>query len=91
LQEAGVPLEIVTRVVARMSDLNEAIATDTINLGPGFQIGHSFFVPTVGSVYSDGWYERVIDTEIRPLIEEYWFDEPTKAADWRSRLLALST
>ena len=88
LLAAEIPQAIVDRIMSRMIELNDAIANDTVNLGPGFQIGHSFFVPADESSYSDGWYERIIETEIRPLLEEYWFDEPKKAADWRERLLA---
>jgi len=85
---AEIPLAIIDRITLRMTELNQAIASDTVNLGPGFQIGHSFFVPGDESSYSDGWYETIIETEIRPLLEEYWFDDPKKAADWRERLLA---
>jgi 5-methylcytosine-specific restriction protein B len=47
-------------------------------LGPGFQIGHSYFCP-VDQITSDSeWYLNVINTEIKPLIEEYWFDSPEK-------------
>lgn len=88
LLAVDVPQAIIDRITSRMTELNEAIANDTVNLGTGFQIGHSFFVPDDESSFSDGWYERIIETEIRPLLEEYWFDEPKKAADWRDRLLA---
>ncbi|UQD70486.1 DUF3578 domain-containing protein [Bradyrhizobium japonicum] len=88
LLTADIPEVIVDRITSRMIELNEAIANDTVNLGPGFQIGHSFFVPDEENPYSDGWYEMIIETEIRPLLEEYWFDEPKKAADWRERLLS---
>jgi MoxR-like ATPase len=88
LRASAVPAPLIDRVVERMGQLNEAIAADTQNLGPGFQIGHSFFVPTDAATYSEDWYARIIDTEIRPLLEEYWFDEPNKAADWCSRLNA---
>ncbi len=91
LSAAGVPADVLSRIVSRMTELNDAIATDTINLGPGFQIGHSFFVPTDGVAYTVHWYEQIIDTEIRPLLEEYWFDDPKRAADWRERLLAVSS
>ena len=58
LVTGGVPVSVVERIVERMRRLNEAIAEDTINLGPGFQVGHSFFVPPEGTLYSDGWYDR---------------------------------
>jgi MoxR-like ATPase len=87
LENASVPSELVARIIARMGSLNEAIRADAANLGRGFQIGHSFFVPHQGTGYFEGWYEQIIDTEIRPLLEEYWFDEPEKAAAWLKRLL----
>lgn len=88
LRDKAVPEEIIERIVERMSGLNEEIASDVQNLGPGFEIGHSFFVPTRGDVFAEAWYERVVKTEIAPLLGEYWFDDDAKAGEARSRLLA---
>jgi 5-methylcytosine-specific restriction protein B len=88
LVQAGAPDSLIRRIVDGMTALNDAIATDKSNLGPGFQIGHSFFIQPSGASFSPAWFERVVETEIRPLIEEYWFDDPDKAADWRERLLS---
>jgi hypothetical protein len=44
-------------------------------------------VPPEGFEYDAGWYRRVIETEIFPLLEEYWFDDPDKAEHWRQQLL----
>jgi hypothetical protein len=97
LGERGVTGAMVARIRARMGELNEAIAADKTSLGPGFCIGHSFFAspPLVAVTAADGgaeteeaWYRRVVETEIAPLLEEYWFDAPDKAEDWRRRLLA---
>lgn len=88
LRDKAVPVEIIERIVERMCRLNEEIASDVQNLGPGFEIGHSFFVPTRGDVFAEAWYERVMKTEIAPLLAEYWFDDDAKAAEARSRLLA---
>lgn len=87
LLHRGVPEEIVTLIVARMRALNDAIGEDRANLGPGYRIGHSFFVPPEGFEYHPDWYRRVIETEIHPLLEEYWFDDPDKADGWREKLL----
>jgi hypothetical protein len=87
LQNAGVPQELIASIIARMNALNDAIASDVVNLGRGFQVGHSFFVPREINGYFAGWYEQIIETEIRPLLEEYWFDDPGKADQWRDRLL----
>ncbi len=88
LASAGVPADIIRRVIGGMTALNAAIAADKANLGPGFQIGHSFFTPPEGFAFSPTWLERIVETEIRPLLEEYWFDEPSKSAEWCERLLS---
>jgi AAA domain (dynein-related subfamily) len=49
--QRGVPDEVITLIVTRMTSLNKAIGDDRINLGPGYQIGHSFFVPPEGFEY----------------------------------------
>jgi 5-methylcytosine-specific restriction protein B len=57
-------------------------------MGPQFQLGHSFVTPT-GPV-PDGWHWfcEVVDTEIDPLLNEYWFDQTAKAKDALASLLA---
>jgi hypothetical protein len=83
----GVSPLAIRAIIGGMSELNAAISDDTVNLGPGFQIGHSFFTPAEGERPGAGWFAQVVDTEIRPLLEEYWFDNPAKAAEWCDRLL----
>jgi 5-methylcytosine-specific restriction protein B len=34
------------------------------------------------------WYRRVIESEIVPLIQEYWFDNEQKVKEQQSALLA---
>jgi MoxR-like ATPase len=87
LGQQGVPSEVVSAIITQMTALNHAIGDDKANLGPGYRIGHSFFVPSGPFEYKEGWYRQVIETEILPLLEEYWFDDDDKAASWRGRLL----
>ena len=87
LSAAGVPTSTINQIVTRMLELNREICEDTANLGAGFQIGHSFFVPSPSFKPSNDWLTTIVDTEIRPLLEEYWFDAPDKATHWRQRLL----
>jgi hypothetical protein len=35
----------------------------------------------------DEWYRQIVETEIAPLLEEYWFDNPTEAQRWIEDLL----
>lgn len=89
LLSRGAPEDLVDRITSRMMELNGAIASDAANLGPGFEIGHSFFVPGAKASAPDGpWYERVVRTELAPLLNEYWFDDRKRADGWRDSLLA---
>ena len=89
LTEAGVQSDLIKKIVSRMSELNEIIAADTKNLGPGYQIGHSYFCPAPNGIQpDDDWYRRVIETEIVPLIQEYWFDDEKKVKEQQFALLA---
>lgn len=88
LLSRGVSEDVVDKTVARMSELNNAIEADRINLGPGFRIGHSFFTPSHAVEDPESWYRRIVETEIYPLLEEYWFDAPENADQWRDQLLA---
>jgi 5-methylcytosine-specific restriction protein B len=85
----GVEPAIVSRIVRRISDLNKRIAKDSTNLGPGFRIGHSYFCGgRLDGTTAEAWYRRVIETEIAPLIREYWFDDPAEAEKSVAILLA---
>lgn len=88
LATSGVDAALVKRIVSRMKALNDAIAADTKNLGPGYQIGHSYFCPRNGAVADESWYRRVVQSEIVPLIQEYWFDDDKKVDEQRAALLA---
>lgn len=87
LAQRGAPPAVISAVIQGMQELNAAIGDDRVNLGPGFQIGHSFFTPSDGQTLGKPWFERVVESEIRPLLEEYWFDAPDRADEWRVRLL----
>ena len=86
LIEEGVERDLVSRISERMAKLNKKICDDK-ELGPGFQIGHSYFVPSEGDKPSDDWYQHVVDTRIAPLLREYWFDAPEDVGTEVKRLL----
>jgi len=44
-------------------------------LGVGFEIGHSFFTPTDNLKFNEDWYKGIIEFEIIPLLQEYYFDD----------------
>jgi 5-methylcytosine-specific restriction protein B len=88
LSAMGVEGATAAKLIDGMLALNEAIANDPTNLGRGYCIGHSFFTPTEKGVYGAAWYQQIIETEIVPLLEEYWFDKPELVVEWKGRLVA---
>ncbi len=88
LVRQGVARDLARRIAQRMTALNEDIIEDRKRLGPGFEIGHSFFVPASKGTYDDSWYQNVVTAEIEPLLREYWFDAPDRVAEAVAQLLA---
>ena len=77
LLNAGVEEEILQHIKRQFGELNQYIRDDSENLGPGFEIGHSYFVPSgEESSLDEHWYRTIIQTQLLPLLEEYWFDRP---------------
>ena len=88
LKNNGISNRLINLIKQQLGDLNREIEGDQ-NLGRGFCIGHSFFCGTKDeSLTEDAWYQLVIETEILPLLEEYWFDSPSRVATWRGNLLS---
>jgi MoxR-like ATPase len=78
--------ELLQRIIQDISALNEAIGDDR-NLGYAYRVGHSFFSSIQDDTEPDlAWYRRIIRSEVIPLLEEYWFDEPAKVQEWKTRL-----
>lgn len=78
----------IERIRRLMTEPNTDIASDP-TLGAQFRIGHSYVTPAPGETIDDAgtWFRRIAETEIGPLLEEYWFDGPEKASDSLKRLL----
>ena len=73
----------VNKICFRFSRLNSAIRED---LGKGFEIGHSYFVDLFNNEEFDDKYESIINYEIYPLLEEYWFDDENKINEYKEML-----
>ena len=71
------------RLIDCVENLNEAIAMDE-SLGDGFCIGHSYFCNLKEA--TDQSLSDIIEFELIPLLEEYWFDEPEKVKTWANSL-----
>ena len=88
LEDRKMKPELIELVTSRMGELNEEIADDS-RLGPNYKVGHSFFCPK-GADFSEldeSWYRRIVETEIVPLLHEYWFDRHEQVEKARARLL----
>ena len=86
VEEHGVDPDLVEEIERRIMELNATIAE---SLGNQFRIGHSYVTPTrrLEEGSTRGWFIQVAETEIGPLLEEYWFDSPSTAKDALERLV----
>ena len=86
--QCGIDSEILVEIEKRLIALNSEISADT-GLGPQFRVGHSYVTPPFGIPISDAreWFRQVVDTEIGPLLDEYWFDALEKSQKARERML----
>jgi 5-methylcytosine-specific restriction protein B len=88
LESKGVEPQVIAAIQTKMAALNKEIES-SVDLGRGFTIGHSFFVPFENVSDSKVWYERVIKNEIVPLLREYWFDKKQSEVDQHVQSLSL--
>ena len=70
-------------LIEKVKELNKAIVDDG-SLGSGFEIGHSYFCNQ--NVVADSWLQAVVNYEIIPMLEEYWFDNKDKVEEWSEKL-----
>jgi 5-methylcytosine-specific restriction protein B len=87
-ENCGFDAETVATIEERLTALNQDISEDR-SLGSQYRIGHSYVTPLDGAPSADGgsWFREVVESEIGPLLEEYWYDAPDKAEQARKRLL----
>lgn len=82
---AEIHCELYHSVIAKIRELNDTIRKDS-TLGKGFEIGHSYFAPENKADIDDEWVRGVVEYEIIPLIEEYWFDNDKMVDEWTKAL-----
>ena len=73
----------INNIVAGIKLLNAEIAKDD-SLGDGFCIGHSYFCQDADGNAPD--LDNVINFDIAPMLEEYWFDNADKRNQELTRL-----
>lgn len=72
-------------LIEEIKELNKQIEND-ISLGEGFVIGHSYFCDFDKNENIDEQLALIIEYDIIPLIQEYWFDDKTNAINWINKL-----
>ena len=88
LATSQVPEEIIHLLTERMTALNQIIAADP-ELGPDFEIGHSYFcAPPTPPAAASTWLRLILEQEIGPLLADYWREQPEQAAAQLRKLLA---
>lgn len=77
IEKTKLSRQTLEKIKNALNDLNQYV-TDERMLGSAFTIGHSYL--THDNVIPDAlsWYTDIIDSEIKPLLEEYWFDDKNK-------------
>lgn len=84
----GIDPEFLGALGQRIEVLNRRITEDR-SLGAQYSIGHSFFTPSDELPVDDpqAWLIDVVEQEIRPLLAEYWFDDPARVDDEAAALI----
>lgn len=74
---------VFDKLIDRVKDLNDEILKDD-SLGSGFCIGHSYFC-NLDTCTNENLLD-IVDFDILPMLNEYWFDEPSKVESWKNNL-----
>jgi MoxR-like ATPase len=85
-RKGGLESDVLDLIYDRLAALNGRISSDR-SLGDQFRIGHSYVTPEAPVGAGRDWFRRVVDTEIGPLLDEYWFDDAGRAAEAKAELL----
>jgi len=87
VKDRGYNEEFISKIAKKMNHLNNEIIKKDNALGSPFCIGHSFFTPanpddndnkTYNYEETRKWFNDIIDAEIKPLLKEYWYDNPAE-------------
>ena len=86
--QCGVDGEFLADVERRLTALNQTISDDDL-LGPQFRVGHSVVTPSSETHIANPvqWFTQVVETEIGPLLDEYWFDDTDRSHSAKEDLL----
>lgn len=85
LTAKGLSDGMVEHICSSVTRVNDKIKED-VNLGEGFQIGHSYFCTYQNNMDENKWWNEILSFELKPLLEEIWFDELSKVTEIRKIL-----
>lgn len=83
LQKNNLKENQIDEICSKFTKINMLIKDD---LGKGFEIGHSYFVDSINTNNYKESYDSIIEYEIKPLLEEYWFDDDNKVNEYEELL-----
>ena len=75
----------LTKLIKKVEKLNDEISEDDL-LGPGFQIGHSYFCVSEEQLLDENIASNIVEYELIPLLEEYWYDNKKNLNKWTAEL-----
>lgn len=85
LSSKGLTVSMIEHICSSVTKVNGKIKEDT-NLGEGFQIGHSYFCTFISNEDENNWWNEILSFELKPLLEEIWFDDSGKVAELLKQL-----
>lgn len=77
--------ETFDEVVGQLIRLNKEISDDPA-LGKGFRIGHSYLCTRDEQSDISEWLRSVVEYDILPTLQEYWFDDGERLERWEHEL-----
>lgn len=77
--------EDFNRLIETVKSLNIDIANDE-SLGKGFLIGHSYFSRLNKNIAIKESLRDIVEYELIPLLEDYWYDDKSKVMEWADKL-----
>ncbi len=85
LKSQGISDNLTAHICAVISEINQKIEDDP-NLGKGFKIGHSYFCDGPPGANHEKWFDQIVQGDLKPLLEEIWFDEPRLVEEYSKKL-----
>ena len=83
----GLDDAMLSLIEGRIGALNREISSAS-SLGLQFRIGHSYVTPDDKVADGAAWFRAKVESEIGPLLDEYWYDSPERAKAEQEKLLA---